>query len=138
MEKKVTVKIANIGNAVGTVGWLAQQEIGILIQETEWHKPGCWLCVGEISAPIASVGMYWDSACGSLENTASHEPQEIPLFDDTREEWDARRFGKNIPWTNAAKAALEDLATKARKIFREEVKKQLDCEQDLKYKLVQK
>ncbi len=133
--KNIKVTIKDINNTIGTVKWLESQNIEIVIKINEkTESPACYLVVGNYRPEIiAGVGIEYKQNTGHIEKTYNNDINDIPLFDDNRNDGKCKWFGSYIPWTETAKDMLEKIADYGREIFEEEIEKLFSSEKHFEF-----
>ena len=114
MFKVVPVQIKSMGEAKGTVGYLASQEIIVSAGLSKAGLAGCWLKIGNRSERVASQGEKWIDNCVGFRDCPGTHAVELD-FRPNVEILEDHPF--NTVWTDAAEAAIEKLATLAREEF---------------------
>ena len=116
MNTTIEIKINDLGNNVGTLGWLLAQPLKISIGKTkDGEKTGAWLFIGDKQESVAFLGfthcihMGFQPCDGIADNALSRA--------DQTGEWETSlAFG--IQFTDAAWTKVEELAELAREQFR--------------------
>lgn len=117
MNTTVEVKINNVGQAIGTVGFLAQQKIAILIGYGAKSGVPCgWLKVGDKSAMVSSYGSRWVDA---YDNACWQPESGIINYDIARVDTDYGQidYAFEVNWSDAAWEKIEELISEAQKQF---------------------
>jgi len=115
MKKNIEVRIANNGVQAGTIGWLANQSIEIIIGITKNERArAAWLKVGEKSELVAVDG--YECNFGDLIPAEGVCGAKVERYDGY---FQTHAFG--VALTDAAWAAVEGLIATARDVFAKQV-----------------
>lgn len=73
MKKEINIKIGNIGEATGTIGWLARQEIEMVVGETKSGFRAYWLKIaGKSELGGLEGGKLPDPYCDIVPESGVH------------------------------------------------------------------
>jgi len=120
MNTTIEIKISNLGEAEGTLGWLLHQPIKIHIGNGKQSKqPACWLHIGEKSQMVATYGFICEPEVGYLP--APGEIRDTTVDRNTLDRYgygvtESVAFG--VSFTTAAWVRVEELIAMARAQFR--------------------
>jgi len=117
MQKDITVSIANIGDNVGTIGWLVNQPIEISIGLSKGGHTGCWLKIAEKSELVCAFGTRYETYAGWYPADGVNDIDVVRMDHPNME--DPLAFG--VTWTDAAWTKVEELIELAREQFRAEI-----------------
>ena len=117
MQNTVSLEIANIGEAEGTIGWLAKQPIKIKIGTG--NKTGgrcCWVHIGDRSEMVSMEGYVWYLHVGvSPKSGINPVKVDRETSDNTYGVVEETAF--NTSFTDAAWEAVQELISLAQAEF---------------------
>jgi len=121
MKTNIAVEIKNIGDVVGTLGWLLAQEIKIRIGKTTDGKIiGCWVFIGGEQEPVAFLN---HSYCRYVGFCPSSGVNDVPLTRYQKQDYCRFSYAFEVNFTDAAWEKVEEIAEMARETFRAEMEK---------------
>lgn len=119
MNTTIEIKISDLGNNVGTLGWLLAQPLKITIGKTkDGEKTGAWLFIGDKQESVAFLGF---KHCRWMGFTPCNGIAESEILRDSQEGEYEHTLAFGIQFTDAAWSKVEELADLAREQFRSAV-----------------